>query len=120
MVRSEQGQSLGTLQGLQESEVQIQLHPGSGTAQAPSPPSGFPVGVQGQLAQGRVSLRHSLPARHLSSGPALASEIVGGQPARPHAWPFMVSLQRRGGHFCGATLISRNFVLSAAHCLNGL
>ncbi|XP_032322080.1 neutrophil elastase isoform X2 [Camelus ferus] len=56
----------------------------------------------------------------MTLGPALASEIVGGQPARPHAWPFMVSLQRRGGHFCGATLISRNFVLSAAHCLNGL
>nr|P37358.1 RecName: Full=Neutrophil elastase 2B; AltName: Full=Proteinase 2B [Equus caballus] len=31
--------------------------------------------------------------------------IVGGRPARPHAWPFMASLQRRGGHFCGATLI---------------
>ncbi|XP_008590370.1 PREDICTED: neutrophil elastase [Galeopterus variegatus] len=56
----------------------------------------------------------------LLCGPALASEIVGGQPARPHAWPFMVSLQRRGGHFCGATLIARNFVMSAAHCVNGL
>uniref|UniRef100_A0A8D1C199 Elastase, neutrophil expressed n=2 Tax=Sus scrofa TaxID=9823 RepID=A0A8D1C199_PIG len=56
----------------------------------------------------------------LLGGPALASEIVGGRPARPHAWPFMASLQRRGSHFCGGTLIARNFVLSAAHCLNGL
>ncbi|XP_008835417.1 neutrophil elastase-like [Nannospalax galili] len=56
----------------------------------------------------------------LLGGPTLASEIVGGRPARAHAWPFMVSLQRRGGHFCGATLIARNFVMSAAHCVNGL
>ncbi|KAM5188506.1 LOW QUALITY PROTEIN: neutrophil elastase-like [Callospermophilus lateralis] len=56
----------------------------------------------------------------LLGGPVLASEIVGGRPARPHAWPFMVSLQRRRGHFCGATLIARNFVMSAAHCVNGL
>ncbi|KAG8519222.1 Complement factor D [Galemys pyrenaicus] len=55
----------------------------------------------------------------LLGGPALASEIVGGRPARPHAWPFMVSLQRRGGHFCGATLIAPNFVMSAAHCVDG-
>ncbi|XP_055968959.1 neutrophil elastase [Sorex fumeus] len=54
------------------------------------------------------------------AGPALASEIVGGRAARPHAWPFMASLQRNGGHFCGATLIARNFVMSAAHCVNGL
>uniref|UniRef100_A0A8C0NSC8 Elastase, neutrophil expressed n=1 Tax=Canis lupus familiaris TaxID=9615 RepID=A0A8C0NSC8_CANLF len=56
----------------------------------------------------------------LLPGPALASEIVGGRPAQPHAWPFMVSLQRRGGHFCGGTLIAPNFVMSAAHCVDGL
>lgn len=56
----------------------------------------------------------------LLAGPALASEIVGGRPAQPHAWPFMVSLQQRGGHFCGATLIAPNFVMSAAHCTNGM
>ncbi|XP_019512771.1 PREDICTED: neutrophil elastase isoform X1 [Hipposideros armiger] len=56
----------------------------------------------------------------LLGGPTLASEIVGGRQARPHAWPFMVSLQRQGGHFCGGTLVARNFVMSAAHCVNGI
>lgn len=56
----------------------------------------------------------------LLGGPTLASEIVGGRPAQPHAWPFMVSLQRRGGHFCGGTLVAPNFVMSAAHCVNGM
>ncbi|XP_036170775.1 neutrophil elastase [Myotis myotis] len=56
----------------------------------------------------------------LLGGPVLASEIVGGRRAKPHAWPFMVSLQRRGGHFCGGTLVAPNFVMSAAHCVNGI
>ncbi|XP_036281063.1 neutrophil elastase [Pipistrellus kuhlii] len=55
----------------------------------------------------------------LLGGPVLASEIVGGRQARPHAWPFMVSLQQRGRHFCGGTLVAPNFVMSAAHCVNG-
>ncbi|EHH59009.1 hypothetical protein EGM_08997 [Macaca fascicularis] len=51
-----------------------------------------------------------LPAL-LLEGPALASEIVGGRQAQPHAWPFMASLQRRGGHFCqlnGSATINNN------------
>ncbi|XP_024424659.1 neutrophil elastase [Desmodus rotundus] len=56
----------------------------------------------------------------LLGGPVLASEIVGGQQARPHAWPFMVSLQQRGAHFCGGTLVAQNFVMSAAHCLRNI
>ncbi|MBZ3876350.1 Neutrophil elastase, partial [Sciurus carolinensis] len=40
---------------------------------------------------------------HVSPGPVLASETVGGRPARPHAWPFTVSLQR-GGHLNGSAV----------------
>lgn len=33
----------------------------------------------------------------------------------------MVSLTRRGGHFCGATIIHEKWVLTAGHCVcNGL
>ncbi|XP_003460935.2 neutrophil elastase isoform X2 [Cavia porcellus] len=67
----------------------------------------------------RPALAYALLAL-LLAGPTLASDIVGGRPARPHSRPYMVSLQRRGGHFCGGTLIARDFVMSAAHCVNGL
>ncbi|UJR36463.1 hypothetical protein I4U23_029187 [Adineta vaga] len=47
----------------------------------------------------------------------LRSRIVGGQEAVPHSWPWLVSLQYRGNHFCGGTLIDEYHVLTAAHCL---
>ncbi|GFY39873.1 plasminogen [Trichonephila inaurata madagascariensis] len=46
--------------------------------------------------------------------------IVGGEPAVPNSWPWQVSIQRGhiepNGHFCGGTLISPQWVISAAHC----
>ncbi|GFR00184.1 ovochymase-1 [Trichonephila clavata] len=46
--------------------------------------------------------------------------IVGGEPAVPNSWPWQVSIQRGhiepNGHFCGGTLISPQWVVSAAHC----
>uniref|UniRef100_A0A4W5L4A7 trypsin n=1 Tax=Hucho hucho TaxID=62062 RepID=A0A4W5L4A7_9TELE len=43
--------------------------------------------------------------------------IVGGKIAKPHSRPYMVSLQHRGRHVCGGTLIRKDFVLTSAHCL---
>lgn len=43
--------------------------------------------------------------------------IVGGKPASPGEFPFMAAIGYADGAFkCGGTLISENFVVSAAHC----
>ncbi|XP_076245949.1 trypsin-1 [Calliopsis andreniformis] len=44
-------------------------------------------------------------------------KLVGGQDATPHEFPWMVSISRKGGHFCGGTILNSRFVLTAAHCL---
>ncbi|KAM7014987.1 LOW QUALITY PROTEIN: transmembrane protease serine 9-like [Tautogolabrus adspersus] len=45
------------------------------------------------------------------------SRIVNGEEAVPHSWPWQVSLQDYTGfHFCGGSLISENWVVTAAHC----
>jgi trypsin len=47
------------------------------------------------------------------------NDIVGGTTASAGDFPFIVSLQRSGSHFCGGTLLNANTVLTAAHCAVG-
>uniref|UniRef100_A0AAY4F0L7 chymotrypsin n=1 Tax=Denticeps clupeoides TaxID=299321 RepID=A0AAY4F0L7_9TELE len=45
------------------------------------------------------------------------ARIVNGEEAVPHSWPWQVSLQDfTGFHFCGGSLISETWVVTAAHC----
>merc|ERR1719347_1077064 len=52
-------------------------------------------------------------------GPARAGRIVGGHEAEEHEWPWQVALFIDDAWFCGGSLISENYVLTAAHCADG-
>ncbi|XP_026882077.2 granzyme B-like [Electrophorus electricus] len=49
---------------------------------------------------------------------AMETGIVGGKEVKKHSRPYLVSVQQHGSHKCGGILIRKDFVLTAAHCLN--
>uniref|UniRef100_A0A671KVC5 Transmembrane protease serine 13-like n=1 Tax=Sinocyclocheilus anshuiensis TaxID=1608454 RepID=A0A671KVC5_9TELE len=49
-----------------------------------------------------------------------ASRIIGGSTSQLGQWPWQVSLHYSGSHVCGGSLVSPDFVVSAAHCFKGL
>nr|XP_015194900.1 PREDICTED: tryptase-2-like [Lepisosteus oculatus] len=75
-----------------------------------------PAGARGELSHSRQ------PYRDLSSSPLSRSSIVGGEDAEEGQWPWMACITfpnlSREFCFCGGSLISEEWVVSAAHCLN--
>jgi len=56
--------------------------------------------------------RRGSPTRRAEISP----RIVGGVESAAHSWPWQASLQIRGQHVCGASLIDSRHIVTAAHC----
>ncbi|KAA0202997.1 hypothetical protein HAZT_HAZT010846 [Hyalella azteca] len=53
-------------------------------------------------------------------GPVPAQDrIVGGEEAVPHSYPWMVALFIDDIYFCGGSIIDDQWILTAAHCMDG-
>ncbi|KAM9443600.1 trypsin-3 [Clarias gariepinus] len=47
---------------------------------------------------------------------SLQQRIIGGQEVEPYSIKYQASLQYNNQHYCGGTLIQKQWVVSAAHC----
>ena len=83
------------------------------TSRPPAPPKP-PTGGNGGINEAICGTRASRLAHPVLN----PQQIVGGSNARPGDWPWQVGFARAGSTFvyCGGTLVSDEWIISAAHC----
>ncbi|XP_035910216.1 chymotrypsin-1-like [Anopheles stephensi] len=64
-----------------------------------------------------VTLCITISAHPTTADEEVQHRVVGGADAAPGAFPYQVSLQGLFGHSCGGAIVDRQWVLTAAHCV---
>ena len=64
-----------------------------------------------------ILTRHSFEIRINAYFQHDSKRIVGGQMSEEGRWPWMAALMKWDQQFCGGSLISDRWVLTAAHCI---
>lgn len=64
-----------------------------------------------------ISIAGSTIANSVPQVAGRNSRIVGGEVIPIASAPYQVSLQYKAQHMCGGSIISRSFILTAAHCV---
>ncbi|KAJ3066400.1 Azurocidin, partial [Quaeritorhiza haematococci] len=78
-------------------------------------PNTLALACSAALALSALQQGFAAPAGERPSDSPIA--VVGGDPVgTPEKYPWLVSLQNNGRHFCGGSLIAPNVVMTAAHC----
>ncbi|KAJ8020013.1 Transmembrane protease serine 6 [Holothuria leucospilota] len=102
------------------SDPWISGQPDGGTAENCVVATGDPLGWSDTSCNRQLPFICERPAANPPCGTTPASpRIVGGSDSTEGAWPWQGSLQNSGGHFCGASLISAEWAITAAHCFTG-
>ncbi|NXC65721.1 TMPS2 protease, partial [Anhinga anhinga] len=71
------------------------------------------------LTNASVCVTHSLECGLSTRSVNIMNRIVGGSGAVLGQWPWQVSLHVQGTHVCGGSIITRQWIVTAAHCVEG-
>ena len=68
----------------------------------------------------RYQCRKDVPCGCGQTNVQTEGRIIQGEDARPYSWPMIVSLRAKNNnrHYCGGSILSESFILTAAHCVD--